>query len=132
MGMLFRIMLETRLKNVAVPARLELATFGLGNRCSIRLSYGTTGEISLYQRLLAFLSILANAHRTRTSKAVPVQIPVQIERALRSMFAIGPMPKCLLIECSTGASQYSEYDTLHGAAAIHGKNPSDPQILGIA
>jgi hypothetical protein len=26
---------------VAVPARLELATFGLGNRCSIRLSYGT-------------------------------------------------------------------------------------------
>jgi hypothetical protein len=27
---------------MAVPARLELATFGLGNRCSIRLSYGTT------------------------------------------------------------------------------------------
>ncbi len=27
---------------LAVPARLELATFGLGNRCSIRLSYGTT------------------------------------------------------------------------------------------
>jgi hypothetical protein len=26
---------------LAVPARLELATFGLGNRCSIRLSYGT-------------------------------------------------------------------------------------------
>ena len=26
---------------MAVPARLELATFGLGNRCSIRLSYGT-------------------------------------------------------------------------------------------
>jgi hypothetical protein len=29
------------LKLLAVPARLELATFGLGNRCSIRLSYGT-------------------------------------------------------------------------------------------
>jgi hypothetical protein len=26
---------------MAVPARLERATFGLGNRCSIRLSYGT-------------------------------------------------------------------------------------------
>ena len=25
---------------VASPARLELATLGLGNRCSIRLSYG--------------------------------------------------------------------------------------------
>jgi hypothetical protein len=29
---------------VAVPARLELATFGLGNRCSIRLSYGTNKD----------------------------------------------------------------------------------------
>jgi hypothetical protein len=27
--------------SVAVPGRLELPTFGLGNRCSIRLSYGT-------------------------------------------------------------------------------------------
>jgi hypothetical protein len=27
---------------VAVPGRLELPTFGLGNRCSILLSYGTT------------------------------------------------------------------------------------------
>jgi hypothetical protein len=26
---------------MAVPGRLELPTFGLGNRCSIRLSYGT-------------------------------------------------------------------------------------------
>src|SRR5262245_7767185 len=26
---------------LAVPGRLELPTFGLGNRCSIRLSYGT-------------------------------------------------------------------------------------------
>jgi hypothetical protein len=30
--------------DVAVPARLELATFGLGNRCSIRLSYGTNKD----------------------------------------------------------------------------------------
>jgi hypothetical protein len=29
---------------VAVPARLELATFGLGNRCSILLSYGTAKQ----------------------------------------------------------------------------------------
>jgi hypothetical protein len=28
---------------MAVPTRLELVTFGLGNRCSIRLSYGTRG-----------------------------------------------------------------------------------------
>jgi hypothetical protein len=33
---------------LAVPARLELATFGLGNRCSIRLSYGTNTLILLY------------------------------------------------------------------------------------
>jgi hypothetical protein len=30
-----------RQASVAVPGRLELPTFGLGNRCSIRLSYGT-------------------------------------------------------------------------------------------
>ncbi len=26
---------------MAIPGRFELPTFGLGNRCSIRLSYGT-------------------------------------------------------------------------------------------
>jgi hypothetical protein len=35
--------------------------------------------MSLYQQLLAFLPIKATAHVTRTSKAVPVQIPVQNE-----------------------------------------------------
>lgn len=31
---------------MAVPGRLELPTFGLGNRCSIRLSYGTIGYLT--------------------------------------------------------------------------------------
>jgi hypothetical protein len=39
---------------MAVPARLELATFGLGNRCSIRLSYGTS-----YLRALARQKLFA-------------------------------------------------------------------------
>jgi hypothetical protein len=35
----------TRGDQVAVPGRLELPTFGLGNRCSIRLSYGTNFDL---------------------------------------------------------------------------------------
>ena len=38
---------------MAVPAKLELATFGLGNRCSIRLSYGTKLLEDNDNRLLA-------------------------------------------------------------------------------
>ena len=33
--------INDRKGSVAVPGRLELPTFGLGNRCSVRLSYGT-------------------------------------------------------------------------------------------
>jgi hypothetical protein len=36
---------------LAVPARLELATFGLGNRCSIRLSYGTNSKKRVFRRV---------------------------------------------------------------------------------
>jgi hypothetical protein len=34
------------------PARLELATPGLGNRCSILLSYGRAGKPLILPRLL--------------------------------------------------------------------------------
>jgi hypothetical protein len=40
---------------MAVPAGLEPATFGLGNRCSIRLSYGTDVE-NLYFKIWRFES----------------------------------------------------------------------------
>jgi hypothetical protein len=38
--------------NLAVPRGLEPPTFGLGNRCSIRLSYGTIRVFSVLGRPL--------------------------------------------------------------------------------
>jgi hypothetical protein len=45
---------------LAVPGRLELPTFGLGNRCSILLSYGTElmpqAFPNRFEKLLGFCS----------------------------------------------------------------------------
>jgi hypothetical protein len=49
---------------MAVPAGLEPATFGLGNRCSIRLSYGTDLE-NVYFKIKRFKS--AGALKNQTS-----------------------------------------------------------------
>jgi hypothetical protein len=48
---------------LAVPGRLELPTFGLGNRCSIRLSYGT-GVANVVQCIVPF-----ERHQKRHSRA---------------------------------------------------------------
>jgi hypothetical protein len=45
---------------MATPARLELATLGLGNQCSIQLSYGAMriGYQSLVRRATARTALL--------------------------------------------------------------------------
>src|ERR1700734_2235211 len=80
MGMLFRIMRETRLKNVAVPARLELATFGLGNRCSIRLSYGTNSTARAERWRLRYI---ASAGRPEPAPSATPALPSLIRLSLR-------------------------------------------------
>ena len=37
--------LQKSLKSLVAPARIELTTNGLGNRCSIQLSYGASAVI---------------------------------------------------------------------------------------
>ena len=38
-------LVESRWKEVVAPGRVELPTSGLGNRCSIHLSYGAAREV---------------------------------------------------------------------------------------
>src|SRR3954463_16765755 len=82
---------------LAIPGRLELPTCGLGNRRSIRLSYGT--EELRHAGLAAFIAEhmddrypeqRANASRPRTNEAWPSQSPRRavkppVRRAIRRL-----------------------------------------------
>jgi hypothetical protein len=60
---------------LAVPARLERATFGLGNRCSIRLSYGTKPL-----KRLPYFAFRSSLH----SQMLPTLLPKPINLNSRS------------------------------------------------
>src|SRR5271168_2374209 len=51
---------------MAVPGRLELPTFGLGNRCSIRLSYGTSSGAGVFRYSIRDLTGYSIAAKVRT------------------------------------------------------------------
>jgi endonuclease YncB( thermonuclease family) len=71
---------------MAVPGRLELPTFGLGNRCSIRLSYGT---VPLCEATADIAQVMPPARPKRRSTAVfPAFGSLPMRRRWDGVFAV--------------------------------------------
>ncbi len=70
---------------VAVPGRLELPTFGLGNRCSIRLSYGTVRRA---KRLRGSINHSADTATTPQYRRIPAFGLLPMRRRWDGVFAV--------------------------------------------
>src|SRR5262245_19776323 len=57
---------------VAIPAGLEPATPGLGNRCSIQLSYGTVAPRSITRRTRRSLALFRPSHLRAPARGAPI------------------------------------------------------------
>jgi hypothetical protein len=142
---------------VAVPARLELATFGLGNRCSIRLSYGTrtwfqrldcargTFEIADFLRArrwqhlrhLGRLSKGTADHRPRSRLLVVLagqafrRAPVRMDYVAPVRFVPLQMKRARQRSISAGAEQPMAHDDfVHVGADDHVATRRRAKILG--